>query len=406
MTEAIELADDSNSGSFNLSSDMVRLGRVRFKSLELRNFLSYKSAVLDFSDFIALVGPNASGKSNAVAAIRLLREIPAYGLPTAIARRGGFDQLRHRSRGHPYDPSIRLRFEIVGSNKDSYYLLRFGSVKGGHYKIKKESAEVFYAKGGFASFDRVDQSVQIEMSHPRRSGDMVRFHFTAVAGQSALPSAGIAGISVYEVLQSMQTVEVNPAKVGDLQEPSPTETFESDGSNVASIFDSLERRTRREIVERLAAIVPGIESVDVARLADRLTLRFKQSSEEGYSREFLAKQMSDGTLRAFAILVAMLQPNRPALLIIEEPEIAIHLGALSTLVELLQLDTDRTQVLITTHSADIIDSLPLESLRVVWHEAGTSKISQLAEHTKIPVRNGLITPGQLLRSDSLDPQLT
>jgi predicted ATPase len=373
--------------------------------VELKNFLSYKNATLELSDFIALVGPNSSGKSNAVAAIRLLREIPIYGLPLAIARRGGFDQLRHRSRGHPYDPSIRIRFKIAGSDKESNYLLSFSAVKGGHYKIKRESADLFYNDGWTASFERTNDQVRIVNS--RQGGDAERTDLRAVPGQSALTAgAGVAGITVNEVLRQLQTVEVNPAKVGELQEPSATDTFESDGSNVASLFESLDRKTRQDVVVRLAAVVPGIEAVEVAHFADKLTLRFKQKSDDGTARSFLAKQMSDGTLRAFAILVAMFQDSRPSLLVIEEPEVAIHLGALSSLVQILQAETDTTQVVITTHSADIVDSLPVDSLRVVWHQGGVSSIAKLAEHSKIPVKQGLITPGQLLRSDSLDPQIT
>lgn len=109
--------------------------QCRFTALELRNFLSFRDATLELSDFVALVGPNSSGKSNAVAAIRLLREISVYGLPTAIARRGGFDQMRHRSSGRPNDPSLRLRFAIAGCAKESSYLLSFGAVKGGQYRV-------------------------------------------------------------------------------------------------------------------------------------------------------------------------------------------------------------------------------------------------------------------------------
>lgn len=209
---------------------------------------------------------------------------------------------------------------------------------------------------------------------------------------------------VYGILQQLQTVEVNPAKVGELQEPSSTHTFESDGSNVASLFEAFDEKTRDDVVGRLAAVVPGIVGIEVAHFADKVTLRFRQKSEDGTTRTFLAKQMSDGTLRAFAILAAMFQQRRPALLAIEEPEVAIHLGALSSLVQILEAETDSTQIVITTHSADIVDSLPLDSLRVVWNEGGVSRIAKLAEHSKTPVKKGLITPGQLLRSDALDPQ--
>lgn len=375
----------------------------RFIRLEMTNFLSYKSASLNFGDFIALIGPNASGKSNAVSAIKLLREIAVYGLPIALARRGGFDQLRHRSAGRPYDPALRITFTLADES-ESFYELRLGAVKGGRYRVKREMASVYFGGNLFtmdsdgAKVEWIDRVNVIggETPSPRP--------FVVAPGQSALSSGGLAGFLVFDALQMMQTVEVNPAKVADLQEPSSTREFESDGSNVVSMYENLNAREKRALVDELSAIVPGIMSIELARLADRHTLRFKQSTESGI-REFYAKQMSDGTLRALAILLAALQQSRQGLLVIEEPEIAIHLGALRTLVEMLQVQSERSQVVITTHSADIVDALPIDALRVVWTQGDASHIAPISEHSKEPVRKGLITPGELLRSDALDPAL-
>lgn len=226
--------------------------------------------------------------------------------------------------------------------------------------------------------------------------------FSVAPGQSALSTGGTAGYLVFAALRRMRTVEVNPAQVAELQEPSSTQEFESDGSNVVSVYEDLPVEGKRALVDELAAIVPGIVSIEVAKLADRQTLRFKQSTESG-NREFYAKQMSDGTLRALAILLAVRQQSTHGLLVIEEPEVAIHLGALRTLVELLQAESDRIQVVITTHSADIVDALPLDALRVVWSQGDASHVAPVSEHSKEPVRLGLITPGELLRSDALDP---
>ena len=376
----------------------------RFLRLHLTNFLSYRSVALDFANFVALVGPNASGKSNAVAAIKLLREIPFHGLPTAIARRGGFDQLRHRSSGRPYNPALRVEFQYPNSDL-SFYELSLSTQAGKRYTVKRERGIVnfgtihasFSNTHGRFTWHEIDSTGDISSSEERTPG------FRRVPpGQSAITAAGSLGTYlVSEVLQSMQAVEINPNRVGDLQEPSSTREFEPDGSNVASIFESFEPAQRAELVDELSAIVPGIERIEVRRLADKVTLAFFQETENGV-REFLAKQMSDGTLRAFGILVATLQSRRPSLLVIEEPEIAIHLGAMRTLVDILRQQSEVSQVLITTHSADIIDALDIDALRVVWSESGSSHISRVAAHTRDPVRKGLITPGELLRSDSLD----
>jgi predicted ATPase len=97
------------------------------------------------------------------------------------------------------------------------------------------------------------------------------------------------------------------------------------------------------------------------------------------------------------------QHRSPHLIVVEEPEVAIHLGALRTLVEIIREHADESRILVTTHSADIIDALDVEELRVVWSEDGISYVAPLAEHTRETVRAGLITPGELLRSDALDP---
>lgn len=376
--------------------------RVKFLRLKLTNFLSYRDAELDLADFIALVGPNASGKSNAVAAVRLLREIPFHGLPTAIARRGGFDQLRHRSSGRPYNPALRIEFQLSDYDP-SFYELRLKALSGKRYGISQERGQIHMpdARAWFENSDGrmrwSDDFTQVSTSN--RASDQV---FSIPPGQSAVAVGRTYGAYVVsQVLQSMQTVAINPSRVGELQEPSSTHEFEPDGSNVASIFESLSPSGRAELIDELSAIVPGIQRIELRHLADKVTLAFFQKTATGV-REFLAKQMSDGTLRAFGILVATLQPRQPSLLVIEEPEIAIHLGALRTLVDILQQQSEHSQVLITTHSADIIDSIDIDSLRLVLNESGNSIISRVATHSKDPVRKGLITPAGLVRSNALD----
>jgi predicted ATPase len=369
---------------------------VRFLSLEMKNFLSYKDSTLDFGSFVALVGPNASGKSNAVAAIRLLTEIRAFGLPVAINRRGGYDQLRHRSSGHPYDPTLTLRFELEGSLA-SFYELSLGSIEGGRYRVKREQAVVYLGRNKF-EFSSDGKTVLVrdqEEGQQRRS--------IVAGGQSAISTSGsVAGFVVFDVLGRIQTLDVNPKSVGELQEPSSVSEFLPDGSNVASIFEDLSQQERREVVEDLAAIVPGIARIEVPHLADKLTLRFWQATDKG-TRKFLAKQMSDGTLRMFAVLLAAHRSGKSGLLVIEEPEVAVHLGAMRTLTEIVMARCAQAQVLVTTHSADIVNAIAVDSLRVVWTEAGASRIAHVASHTRETIQSSLMTPGELLSADLLDP---
>ena len=104
-------------------------------------------------------------------------------------------------------------------------------------------------------------------------------------------------------------------------------------------------------------------------------------------------------------LLSIAQPSRPGFLVIEEPEIAIHLGAPQSLIEILQTDSEAMQIVLTTHSADIVDALSVDALRVVWNDGETSHVAPVSEHTRDVLRSGLITPGALLRADALDPAI-
>jgi predicted ATPase len=376
---------------------------MKLLRIELKNFLSYRQAALDLNGLVALVGPNASGKSNLVAALKLLGDIPRFGLQTALLRRGGFDQLRHRSRGRPYDPSIKIEFSVDDDAPVSSYELQFAAVAGGRYAVKLERGEIFYQGALMASFRHQRGKLEfLEFPEYMREMRPRDTDLEVPDGQSALPLVvGWGAYPLYDLLTSLQVVEINPARVRDLQEPTTGYTFEPDGSNTATAFESLSVAKRRELVDELAAVVPGLDRIEVRRFSNKMTLQFVQRAGQA-RREFLASQMSDGTLRAFGIILALVQPTKPTLIVIEEPEVAIHLGALRTLVEILESHTSETQILLTTHSADIVDALDVEALRVVWAEEGVSHVAPVAGHTRETVRTGLITPGELLRSEALD----
>lgn len=376
---------------------------ARILSLTLTNFLSYKSAEVDFGDLIALVGPNASGKSNFVSAIKLLREIGSHGLPVAVARRGGFDQLRHRSNGRPNNPSLRLtfRFGEEESIPESYYEIAFASVAGRTYRVKSEAASV--AGTSATHWFRSDGETVTSGGHtagrrrPEQETKVAPGHSAVTGGSS------IASFLVFQVLSQMQTVEINPQVVRDFQEPTSIGQFEPDGSNVVSVYDSFDSARRRTVIDYMNAIVPGITKVEVSSLAGQQTLTFGQMTPNGV-REFSARQMSDGTLRAFSILVALHQPQRSSMIVIEEPEIAIHLGALRALVDILKTESRVTQMVITTHSSDIIDQVDVDAVRVVWTDGDRSGIAPVSLETRRVVQEQLLTVGELMRSHALDPE--
>jgi predicted ATPase len=118
--------------------------------------------------------------------------------------------------------------------------------------------------------------------------------------------------------------------------------------------------------------------------------------------------MSDGTLRALGILVALFQGadrSRPSLVAIEEPEIALHPAAAGVVRDALSRAAVTTQVLVTSHSPDLLDdrSIPTESLLAVVSADGVTQIAPLDEASKKIIRDELYTAGELLKLNQLTP---
>jgi predicted ATPase len=120
--------------------------------------------------------------------------------------------------------------------------------------------------------------------------------------------------------------------------------------------------------------------------------------------------MSDGTLRALAALVAAFQiilPSGPGVVGIEEPETALHPAAMRALVDALDEATLRTQILLTTHSAELLDNPTIkpENVRVVQLLDGKTVIGPVDEASVEIVARKLSTLGGLERENQLEPDL-
>ena len=113
--------------------------------------------------------------------------------------------------------------------------------------------------------------------------------------------------------------------------------------------------------------------------------------------------MSDGTLRALGLLTAVFQRPAPSVLVLEEPEATMHPGALGTILDLLRHANRFMQVIVTTHSPDILDAKWIEDrhLRIVGWETGATCVSPVSEATRGVLRDRLMGAGELMRSNAL-----
>lgn len=207
---------------------------------------------------------------------------------------------------------------------------------------------------------------------------------------------------------------LNPDRIRDLQPPDPGELLARDGSNIASVIGALARRdseAKQRIEEYLSKVAPGVHSVDVKVIGPKETLEFRQDVTGANAPwRFLAANMSDGTLRALGVLVALFQSRngtsaQAPLVGIEEPEVALHPAAAGILLDGLLEASRRTQVIITSHSPDLLDDekIDTDSIFAVDSMGGATRIAPLDEAGRSALRDRLYTAGELLRLNQMAP---
>ncbi len=216
---------------------------------------------------------------------------------------------------------------------------------------------------------------------------------------------------VYDALTNMGFYNLSPAAIRQPQPPDPGTLLRRDGSNLASVLAHLEQRrpdVLERVVEYLRLLAPGITSVRRISAGPMETIEFRQGVQGAANPwKFAAINMSDGTLRGLGVLVAMLQAvgGSTSLIGIEEPEVALHPAAVGVIVDAILDASLHTQLVVTSHSPDLLDRNDLlpEELVAVRSEEGITEIGPLNEFGRSALKNHMFTPGELMRMNELQP---
>jgi predicted ATPase len=217
--------------------------------------------------------------------------------------------------------------------------------------------------------------------------------------------------AVFDALSQVNVYSINPEEMRRPQKPEAGDLLRRDGSNVASVLERLRRdkpAAKSRIEGYLGQIVAGVTAVDRRGLGAWEALEFRQQvAGDPAPWSFQASSMSDGTLSALGVLVALFGGSSAlgVPLGIEEPEAALHPAAAGLLMEALRDATDIRQVLATTHSPELLDSTTIEpqELLAVRASEGITSISGLDPASRKALRESLFTAGELLRVDQLEP---
>lgn len=369
----------------------------------LRNYKSIGYCDIKLGPLTYLVGVNGSGKSNFLDALHLVRDALNGSLDNALNERGGLSEVRRRSSGHPTNFGIRLEFILKGRYR-GHFAFNVGALKDRGYEVQTEECVLDgIGKGPFYRINRGEIRDCSEASFPAVTAD--RLALVAASGLAAFRP-------VFDALASMSFYNLNPKLMRDLQKPQEGRLLKPAGENIASVIGHLERvgRSQMNIVEDyLQTVVPMVHGVERKQVGPMETIEFRQDmAGSKYPWRFLAQNMSDGTLRALGILVALFQGNRdysPSLVGIEEPETALHPAASAAVREALTRASQETQVIVTSHSPDLLDDreISTDAFLSVISEGGETRIGPLDEASREAMLKQLFSAGELLRLNQLAP---
>ncbi|XXY89709.1 ATP-binding protein [Sorangium sp. So ce296] len=406
--------------------------------IRARNFRSIGERIeLELGAMTVLVGPNASGKSNVADVLRFLADCVSSSLASAVAARHGFRALRHVDARESSDVIIEVHVQSErGAGIWGFTLT--SSSDGDGVLVKGERAVWFpdpatplaVREHRFALLERHEDSWTEEERDAIRGS--VRDTAARAATEPATPSYFAAHpgrdvlvlpfigrrelfasaaewkqlssfVPFMEELRSVAIYSLFPDVLRNPQQPDPSKPMSAKGSNWASTLRGIERSSwGAELVAALGRIASDIDEYRVTEAGGFLIPEFRHGVDaQGRERWHGAAQESDGTLRVAALLTALFQEPAPALLGFEEPELGVHPGAISLLYDFLKEASTRSQILLTTHSPDLLDLVPIDDLRVVDRRAGATTLARVEERQRELVRKRLMSTSDLLHAEGL-----
>lgn len=377
------------------------------RTVTLKNYKSIARCRADFGEVTILVGPTGAGKSNFLDALRLVSDALRGSLDDALQERGGLAEVRRKSGGHPTDFAVGLQLKLAADTFASYGF-EIGSAADGGPRVKREEAVIAGPDSPVTGhYFKVREGALVDADPDLK--DKVPANRLYLGTVAAHPEFR----PLFEPLSRIRFHDFAVAEMRKSQTHDSGRLLRPHGANIASVVGRLARdhpATFARIGGFLHAISPGLEDLDQVSLGPSQTLVFRQRiGAAKYPWPFFAHSMSGGTLRALAILTAVFQDAgdddlKVPLVGIEEPETGLHPGAVRVLAEAFIEASRGIQILLTTHSPDLLGLEGFADARVhlVRNLAGISVLEPV-EHAGIDaVRRDLYAIGHAPDSPSAD----
>ncbi|WP_048448829.1 AAA family ATPase [Methylobacterium tarhaniae] len=337
--------------------------------LELDGFRSIASEKLDFRPVNILIGPNGAGKSNLIAFFRMLSFMLSteQGLARYVAQTGGASSLLHN--GPKITTAIRahLMLETVQGTNDYEFELDYAASDS--FYFERERCR-------FSAAGKPTNPRWIDLGVGHTAPKLLDAPQEAARKTQRTILSLLRGVQVYQFHDTSSEARVKQRWLVE-----DNRYLRGDASNLAAFLLRLHDQYPsyyRRICETLRQIAPFFEDFVLEPEGERVLLRWRETRSD---LVFGPHQMSDGTIRAVALLTLLLQPPQllPSMIVLDEPELGLHPAAVRVVAGLVHAASVSRQCFVATQSPEFLNEFNVEDIIVVERQDGASRLRRLPQ---------------------------
>lgn len=374
---------------------------MQIEQIRLKNFRAFRDAQMkDIPRFCVLVGANGTGKSTLFAVFAFLRDAMAGNVTTALARLGGsrgFQEVRSRGSSGPIEIELKIRttladgharritYELHVDERDgrpvvAREVLRYnrGNRGGRPWKF------LDFAYGTGAAVTNELEGVADESQLTRETQTLKSPDILAIKGLAQFERFP-AVVALGNLIENWHLSDFHISRARPEAEAGFADHLSREGENLSLVVEYLHRQHPQlfnDILDRLKHRVPGISHVEAKTTEEgRVLLKF---SDGAFEDPFLARFVSDGTIKMLAYLVLLYDPQPHPLLCVEEPENQLYPTLLWDLAEEFRSYADRGgQVFVSTHSPDFLNAVKLDEVFWLGKVEGYTQVHRAADDAQL-----------------------
>lgn len=374
---------------------------MQIEQIRLKNFRAFRDVQMkDIPRFCVLVGANGTGKSTLFAVFAFLRDAMAGNVTTALARLGGsrgFQEVRSRGASGPIEIELKIRttladgharritYELHVDERDgrpvvAREVLRYnrGNRGGRPWKF------LDFAYGTGAAVTNELEGVADEAQLTRETQTLKSPDILAIKGLAQFERFP-AVVALGNLIENWHLSDFHISRARPEAEAGFADHLSREGENLSLVVEYLHRQHPqlfKGILDRLKHRVPGISQVEAKTTEEgRVLLKF---SDGAFEDPFLARFVSDGTIKMLAYLVLLYDPQPHPLLCVEEPENQLYPTLLWDLAEEFRSYADRGgQVFVSTHSPDFLNAVKLDEVFWLCKVDGYTQVHRAADDAQL-----------------------